>query len=202
MKKALLIFFAVCFLSGCASINPFEVPQGEGAYLKNREEFKGQSYFVYDFINASTIKDYKSFEPDATTATYDAVYQIPSEEMTIALKILYYPKRGPVSSVGEALATSFGIFTSQKARSRFNDATTVYEIWVINPKRQLVGLEGIKLNATKGQTYQANCKIEGGKAYVWLENNEGERVTETVRGIGVTKRFEYFVWQNLPSTTP
>lgn len=202
MNKLRFLIVASLFLTSCASVNPYNVPEGTGSYLKNREEYKGKSYFVYLFQDAVTSVGKKSFEPDATTWAYDAIYKIPSGDIKVGLKILYYPKEGPVSSVGEAIGTSFKIFFSSDARSRFDAATTIYEIRVINLKEKVSGLEGIKLHAINGQAYQINCKVENGKAYVWIEDDSGKRISEVVRGFGVTKHNEVFVWEDLPPLTP
>jgi len=199
MKHLMIILWTAFSLTGCASVNPFGVPEGKGAYLQNREEFKGESYFVYEFKSAITATGDERFEPDMTTAAYDARYQIPPGEMTLGLKILYYPNRGPMTSVGEALSTTFKMFYSGEAWSRFDDATTLFEIWIFNPKEKKSGLEGIRLQAIEGETYQIDCNIEGGKAYVWIEDRSGEKVTEIARGLGVTKHNEGFLWENLPT---
>ena len=106
MHKYRFLLVACLLMAGCASVNPYNVSEGEGAYLKNRSEYKGKSYFLYEFRTAVTLQERKSFEPDAATARDDAIYNIPSGHITLGGKILYYPKGGPVSSVGEAFGVS------------------------------------------------------------------------------------------------
>jgi len=202
MKHALLILMASLLLTGCPSVNPYHVPAGEGAYLQNHRENQGRSYFEFLFNNAVTSEGRESFTPEATDAAYVAHYTIPPGDLTVGLTIRYFPEEGPVKSVGEALGVSFKFLISPEARERFNSSTTFYELRVINPESRVSGLEGLKLHAEKGQTYQINCKVEKGKAYIWLEDKNGERVTDVVRGLGITMHGEYFYWDNLPATVP
>jgi len=202
MKHALFILMASLLLTGCPAVNPYHVPAGEGAHLQNRRANQGSSYFEFLFKNAVTTEGQESFEPEATDAAYEALYTIPSGDLTVGLTIRYFPEEGPVKSVGEALGVSFKFLFSSEARERFDSSTTFYELRVINPESRLSGLEGLKLHADKGKTYQINCKIEDGKAYIWLEDKNGERVTDIVRGLGITKHGEYFYWEDLPATAP
>ena len=50
------IFRAIFLLgiAGCASVNPYGLSEDEGAYLKNRSEYKGKSYLLYDFVSVET----------------------------------------------------------------------------------------------------------------------------------------------------
>lgn len=122
--KNILLILAALFLVSCASVNPYEVPEGEGAYLKNWKEVKGESEFDYVFKDAVTTKGKKRFEHDQYTA--NNIYKIPSGEITLGLVIYYYPEGMSVR--------------------KFFSLAPQYHIWVANPKYASSGLEGIKIN--------------------------------------------------------
>jgi hypothetical protein len=201
MKKILLLITASLFLISCASINPYDIPEGQGAYLKNRAEQKGKAKYIYAFNDAVTTEGKKSFEPDSTTAEKDAIYKIPSGEVTLGLRILYSPEAVQDLTVGDAVALSFQVLYSSEARSRYDNIVNPYEILVINPEENISGLEGVKINALEGYTYQIACKIENGKAYIWIEDDSGNKVSETVRGVGASYP-NYWLWEGLPKPVP
>ena len=176
MRKLLLLITISLLTVSCASTNPYNITENKGAYLKNRKEQKGKATFIYTFSNGMTSDGKRSQFFEGNKAKNRVLYKIPSGEITLGLKILYFSEGGPVSSVGEALDISFKFLFSSEARSRL-DATIPHEILVINPEESFSGLEGIKLNALEGYTYQINCKIEDGKAYIWIEDDSGKIVS-------------------------
>jgi len=199
VNRFAIVIAIVLLLAGCVSVNPFQVAGGERAYLKNRAESQGASYFLYTFIHATTAAKKGWFEPDVTTALDDAVYTIPAGEMTVGLIVYYYPENGPATSIGEAIGISFKSLISPEARERVTGATTKNEIRTLDPDWDTAGQKLLRLKAEPGETYQANCAIEEGRAYLWLEDRDGHPVTDRVPGYGVTKHNEYFLWVNLPA---
>jgi len=173
IKLLILLIVSSLFITGC--INPYNIPEGEGAYLKNRKELRGKSKYIYWFSSAVSSDEDKIFAPGITTAKYDAVYKIPSGEILLIFYAFYYPRSGEGTTVEEALSISFKYLFSPDARSRFSDITEMYEI-----------IASVKINALKGNTYQINGKIENNKAYLWIEDDNGTKVSEMVQGRNTT----------------
>lgn len=155
---ALILQFAV--LSACASTNPYDVPGGEGALLKNRIVYEGSARYSLFFLYAGG----KRLDPDATTPAGQATYKIPSGEMEFRLLINYAPK----------VRTRFGVEDQ-------------YEINAVQ----------VKLDVKEGQIYVINCKVKRGRAWIWLEAETGERVSELMPGLHL--HYPYFeTWTTLP----
>ena len=91
MKKTIILILTFCFLFGCASINPYNVPDGKGAYLKNRIEYKGEARYSYFFLAAGE----KDFWQGWTTPAGKAIYKIPSGTTNLALMVVYTPDIRP-----------------------------------------------------------------------------------------------------------
>ena len=164
MKKTILAIIAFFFIGSCLSINPYNEPDGKGAYLKNRIEYKGKARYSYFFVSAGK----KGFSPGLITPEGKAIYKIPSGKMALRLKIVYTPE------------ARSGFFLEDQ-----------YEIWVLK----------INLNALEGYTYQIDCMLENGKAYIWIEEVSGEKVSETV--FGLKADYPYFlIWETLPQPVP
>ena len=198
MNRIALVIGVVLLLTGCPAVNPYQVPRNEAAFLQNRDENIGPSYFLYEFINAKSSAGIRTFEPEATTWRDEAVYTIPAGEVAVGVLIYYYPDRGPVASAGEALSTSFAFLFSAKARDRVNAATTKYLIWGPSPSWPVAGPESLLLQAAKGETYHVNCRIDGGRAYLWIEDSSGRQVSNEVPGYGIGKHNTLFLWDDLP----
>ena len=164
MKKTIIYFLTFLFLVSCSSINPYQVPEGKGAYLKNRIEYKGKARYSYFFLSAGK----EELWPGWITPQGKAIYKIPSGRMVLRLKIVYTPDVRP----GYALEDQ-------------------YEIWVLK----------INLNALEGHTYQMNCKIEKGKAFIWIEEDGGKKVSKTVLGLKAHRPY-FLVWETLPPPVP
>ena len=195
MNKIILLIVASLFLTSCASVNPYNVPEGEGAYLKNRIEYKGKSTYVYLFVDAATSAGRKGFDYTSDVADHDSIYRIPSGEIALGLTIKYFPKSRPPSTFGdflEAMSKPFSPATWARVKP--------FEIFIINPKVKVSGVEGIKLDALEGHTYQINCKIEDGKAYLWIEDESGKIVSEVVRGLRAGRLGGWY-WEDLPQPT-
>jgi hypothetical protein len=167
-------------LTACASTNPYNVPEGEGAYVRNRMVAQGRASFSYLF---TAVGD-EQFAPKVTTI--NARYKIPPGENVLSVQIQYGPSGG---------------------LTPFSSPYNIYVVkvdWDAPQDRWSSGLRGLTLNAVTGETYEIGCRIEDGKAYVWLETSAGEKVTEEVLGIGkyegydVSKWGQWWVWENLP----
>lgn len=192
------LLVAIFLQTSCSSINPYNIAEGKGANLKNSKEIKGKTTFFYSFTSGMTQdgKWVQFFE--GNEAKERAIYKIPSGNISLGLKILYYYKGGPAKSAGEALDTSFKFLFSSKAREKLDSYMDHFEILVVNHKKSTAEyLKGININAKVGDTYHINCNIENGKANIWIENQNSEIVSEVVRGVGY-KHSRFWIWDNLP----
>ena len=72
MKKSILTIITFFFIGSCLSINPYNEPEGKGAYLKNRIEYKGKARYSYFFVSAGK----KGFSPGLITPEGKAIYKI------------------------------------------------------------------------------------------------------------------------------
>jgi hypothetical protein len=161
------------FLVGCAAVNPFNVPEGDVAYLKNREEIRGNTILRYYFSSAMIANGEQKRLSSFWRGT-DEIFEIPSGEVYLGLKIHYQYKRG-IKSFGEALSTSFTYLYSSESRAKVDAAA--------DAARAVVDiLAEVKVNALKGQTYQIKSNIENGKVLIWIEDDKGIKVSEVVRG--------------------
>lgn len=59
----------------------------------------------------------------------------------------------------------------------------------------LSGLRGLHLDAKGGQVYRIAARIEGGRAHIWIENRDGEVVTDTVIGFADAWCFAQSPWR-------
>lgn len=157
------------FLVGCAAVNPYDVPEGDGAYLKNRKEIRGNATLRYYFSSAR-IANGEQMHLSSFWRDTGEIFLIPSGEVHLGLKINYHYKGG-MKSFGEALSASFTYLYSSESRAKVAAAMEEVDI-----------LAEVKVNALKGQTYQIKSNIEGGKVLIWIEDDRGMRVSEVVRG--------------------
>lgn len=180
MKVLIASVITWALLAGCGSTNPYQVPEGEGAYVRNRMVSQGRAAFSYMFTGVGD----ETLAPKVSAI--NARYKIPVGENIISVKILYGPSGG---------------------LTPFSSPYSIYVIkvdWDAPQDLMSSGLRGIRLDAVKGETYEIACRIDGGLAYVWLEDRAGEKVTAEVLGIGkyegynVSKWGQWWVWQNLP----
>ncbi len=75
-------------LIGCGSTNPYNVPEGEGAFLQNRVVKEGKAMYRNRFLHA----DGEFLQPGLlSTHEYYALYTIPSGEVSVNVNIDYFP---------------------------------------------------------------------------------------------------------------
>jgi hypothetical protein len=182
MNKIILLMVASLFLASCASLNPYNIEEGKGAYLQNRREIKGKARYISEF---------RSIRPEA----YGGQHR--------SLKLMIADEKGDVFTVPTGkLILGLDIYYSPKVvfRSYVCNLERFYDLVVINPKVDMPSsaLQGIEINALEGHVYHVNCKIEDGKAFIWIEDEDGNRVSEVVRGFRVDYS-GYSLWENLPS---
>lgn len=138
--------------------------------LKNRLEHRGQARLSFFFASVDSLV----LKPGWTTAESEATYRIPAGPSRLELKVVYTPMfRG---GLGSALN----------------------EYYMVHILRASSGdPDGVLLNAKAGETYTIDCRIEDGRAFVWIEDASGVPVTEEVPGFGL-EAGRYWVWRNLP----
>lgn len=76
--------------AACGSMNPYDVPEGEGAFLQNRVVKEGNAMYRYQFVHA----DDKFLDPGffTTENVYEALYTIPLGEVSVHVMIEYFPR--------------------------------------------------------------------------------------------------------------
>lgn len=187
----------VLLLGGCAAINPYDVPQGEGARLCNSKRKVGTTTTHCAFTSAKTPDGRWEQLFPGNEAGERTVYQIPAGEIQLGVKLRYYYKGGPVESVGDALGTSVGFLFSGKARKRLDSYMDHHEILVVNHVSLGGSLAGLKVDARQGESYHIDFRIRDGKAWIWAEDRQGRRVSQVMRGVGYSHR-RYWLWDDLP----
>ncbi|MDH3432134.1 MAG: hypothetical protein OEQ14_19225 [Gammaproteobacteria bacterium] len=168
--QRLLLCAAQLVLVGCAGTNAHVPPDAAGATLQNRIEHRGQARLSFFYVSV----DSGALKPGWTTAESVAAYRIPAGPARLELKVVYTP------------------------RARGGFASALNEYYLIHVLRTPSGNpDGIFLNATAGETYTIDCRIEDGRAFVWIEDSSAVPVTDEVPGFGL-EAGHYWVWRNLP----
>jgi hypothetical protein len=189
-KNIIPLVISFLFLAGCSSVNPYGLNEGTGAYLKERLEYRGKARFAYVFTAAETSEGKKYFDMGLIRREEVMIYKIPPGEITLNLKIIYTPEVR--SYITRHFEDKYEIRVIKLDPFILEDMT-IEEAESFRTS----GLKGISFNALEGQTYQINCKIDNGKAYIWIEDISGKKVSQDVFGIGV-RSGEYFPWETLP----
>lgn len=189
---------ATGLLAACASINPHQVADGSGAQLRNTRQQVGKASMVCSFTSCKTADGgWRHFFPGGE-AKLDTRYRVPAGEVRLGVEVLYFPGGGPAGSVGDALMTSVGVLFSDEARRRFSDFVDHYEILAVNHVNLDAGeLGGLRVDARDGEVYRARCRIDGGRAWIWVEDQSGRRVSQVAPGFAYRDR-RYWLWDTLP----
>ncbi len=171
MSTRLSLTIAVSLLlASCASEPPLYIaPDGAGAYLQNRFEARGQARFKYYFEYAGK-EDLSPRGIDSTEATY----KIPPGQTVVGVRIIYTPAYGK-NMFARANDRYYHIFARDLG---FSDNKSMTEA----ERANFSGLRGLSFDALEGHTYQTNCRIENGRAHLWIQEIDGATVSETVLG--------------------
>lgn len=129
-------------LSGCGSTNPYNVPEGEGAFLQNRIVKEPRSMYAYQFLHADD-----EFLTTWTKNEYTMKYPIPPGEISVHVMVTYFPRL-------MALGAHYLPGNIREIHTR------------------------VSFDAFEGQTYHVACEIKNNLAYVWIEDIDGNRVSE------------------------
>ncbi len=77
-------------LAACGSMNPYNVPEGEGAFLQNHVVKVGNAMYRYRFVHAED--EFLSPGLFTTTSEYYALFTIPPGEVSVHVIIEYFPR--------------------------------------------------------------------------------------------------------------
>lgn len=77
-------------VAACGSTNPYNVSEEEAAFLQNRIVKEARSMYLYEFLHA----DDEFLDPGwlTTKSVADARYSVPPGEVSVHVKITYYPR--------------------------------------------------------------------------------------------------------------
>jgi len=170
LAKYSLIIVAFLVLSNCTTPPPpYAEPEGQGAFLQNRFEARGQARFKYYFQYAGS----EDLSPRGVDST-DAIYKIPPGKTVVGVRVIYTPAYGR-NMFARANDRYYHIFVR-------NFGFTGNKSMTEEERASFSGLKGLRFDALEGHTYQINCRIENGRAQVWIEELDGTTVSETVFG--------------------
>lgn len=199
-----LLVLVIAQLTGCAPTPSYITPAGPGAYLQNRLVEKGNTRFFYFFefagiheleptgINKALTKTRAIFK---TNSPYDAKYKIVPGRTVVGVRVVYTPYFG-TNVFSRMNDVYYHIFVRDLG---FNDQQIAYyeENLAGVEADDLSGTQGLEIDARAGKTYLANCRIENGRAYVWIENLDGEVVSRTVTGFGEPNPALHGAWNEM-----
>jgi hypothetical protein len=190
MKKLSVVFLVCLFLTNCASVNPYELSEGEGAYLENTAEQIGKARYIYSFANISTSEGFKSFGDAGLTKL-----TVPTGNVALGIDIRYFPEGNlsDLSFMENMELTTKALALSSEAQARHDYLNYGIGVYVFNGQ----SWEGIKLEVLEGETYKIKSEISKGKAFIWIEDSRGTKVSETFRGYGL-RSGDYWLWETLP----
>jgi len=171
---ALLILVA-----GCASEPRYLEPEGDSAYLQNRTESQGQARFTYLFEYANGL----DISPSEWALKMPANVRsnIYPGETVVGVQVIYTPAygRNMFARMNDRMFYIFsrdlGFTEERLAYISENTSDVDYE--------SLTGLRGLRFNAEVGVAYQVAARVEDGRAYLWIEDADGNAVSETVVGV-------------------
>jgi hypothetical protein len=192
-----LLIIAALLLTGCVTPPPpYVEPEGPGALLQNRLEERGQArfFFFFEYAGRENLSPRGiNFAADPspaiykTNSPYDSVYKIPPGRTVVGVRVVYTPAYGR------------NIF------ARGNDR--YYHLFVRNlgfagnksmtdaENENFSGLQGLSFEALEGHTYRVNARIENGRGHIWIEELDGNIVSETKLGFTTPV---YYAGERLP----
>jgi len=169
----------VSALAGCASEPRYPQPVGEVAYLQNGARSQGQARFTYyfEYVNGLDV----SPSEWSLSMPVNARSEIEPGEIVVGVQVVYTPAYGRnlIARMNDRL---FYIFVRDLG---FTDERLDYIVENSDgvDADSLSGLQGLRFNAVAGKTYQAAARIENGRALVWIEDEDGTVVSDTVTGV-------------------
>ena len=82
--------FVLIALVACGTTNPYDTPEDEGAFLRNRLVKEARAMYLYQFLHA----DDEFLDPGlfTTKTPANARYTIPPGQVSVHVMIVYYPR--------------------------------------------------------------------------------------------------------------
>lgn len=114
MVTRLAFVAALAVLAACGSINPYNLPEGQGAYLQNQEVIDGRTLYRNQFIHVNG--EYLDVGIFTTKNVYEAKYTIPFGEVSANMKVDYFP-RLPLSYANPRLIRSTVAFVAAEGQT-------------------------------------------------------------------------------------
>ena len=184
-------------LDGCETTPPREMESSEEyAFLQNRYEIQGGSGFKYLYEYANGKKLSQGFWSLDLEGPRDLVHRIQPGETVLGVWIEYFPT-SPRYPYAAGRPSNYDIYVRDVGGVYENERMTEAE------RANFGAWSGLSIDAKAGQIYQVGCRIEDGKAYVWIEavggEADGEIVSEVVPGLAITLFDRVWgIWQRLP----
>ncbi len=174
----------------------------EYAYLQNAYDAEGGSAFKYVFTHADDDKLPSGENFYNGTDRRELTHPIAPGPTVLGLRVEYYhvASRHPFGVIDTG--THYDIFV--RDIGGFPESELMNE----SERASVAGLNGITIDAEPGHVYRIRCRVENGRAQVWIEEvggeDDGEPVSEPVIGLGARVFFErsWWVWQSLPDPIP
>jgi hypothetical protein len=174
-----LVGVVLILLAACSSEPRYIQPKSDSAFLQNRTETQGQARFVYFFEYANGL----DISPSDWALKMPAKIKskIYPGETVVGVQVIYTPAfgRNIFARMNDRMfyifARDLGFTEERLAYISENTSDVEYE--------SLTSLRGLRFNAEVGVTYRAAAKVADGRAYLWIEDTDGNAVSETVVGV-------------------
>ena len=186
-----IVLSTIALITGCVSVPTYSPPDGPGAYLQNRlVEIEGARFFHFfeyaDWdvleptgINKATNTSRVIFK---TNSPYDASYKISPGPTVVGVRLVYTPSFGH-NMIAQMNDVYYHLFVRDMGIDEVQIAYLGENIPGAEPS-DFTGMRGLSFFAEEGQTYFANSRIEGGRARVWIEDEDGTVVSPVVTAFG------------------
>jgi hypothetical protein len=176
-RRTPIPIIAMLLLTSCASVPQYVESEGNVAYLQNRTQRQGQARFdyVFEYANGGKLETGGVIRNPAKL-----VNKIQAGRVVVGLKITYIPAYGKNLFAMSNDRTYF-IFVRDLGLSEERIKQLGEQMPEAAPE-SFEALRGLTFDATSGQAYQAGCRIEDGRALVWIEEPDGKIVSDTVFG--------------------
>jgi hypothetical protein len=178
-KRTVVVCMFSLLVSGCASEPRYLEPGGDGAYLQNRTEMQGQARFIYLFEYANGLV----ISPSEWSLKMPAKVKskIYPGATVVGVQVIYTPAYGR-NMFARLNDQMFYIFSrdlglTEERLAYIADKSPDVEF------ESLTGVLGLRFEARVGVTYQAAARVEDGRAFLWIEDSDGNVVSETVVGV-------------------
>lgn len=191
VRARIFLLLMTASVPGCISLPEYVPPDGPGAYLQNRlVEIEGARFFHFfeyadwDMLEPMGINKAgkKSRVIFKTNSPYDASYKISPGPVIVGVRVVYTPSFGS-NMIAQMNDVYYHVFVRDMGIDEAQIAFLSENIPGAEPS-DFSGMRGLGFFAEEGQTYFANSHIQGGKASVWIEDENGKTVSPVVTAFG------------------